>query len=61
MVKHGTGQVFHVTDDESGRTLAAYLKEQIGGTSWAGQLLNAGFGIGASQFMAISAWMPRDV
>ena len=35
MVKHGTGQVFHVTDDESGCTLAAYLREQVGGTSWA--------------------------
>ena len=35
MIKHGTGQVFHVTDDESGCTLAAYIKKKIKGTSWA--------------------------
>ena len=35
MAKHGNGKVFHVTDDESGCTLAAYLRQQISGTSWA--------------------------
>ena len=35
MAKHGTGQVFHVTEDESGCTLAAYLRTKIKGTSWA--------------------------
>lgn len=35
MAKRGTGQVFHVAEEAAGLTLAAYLRQQIAGTSWA--------------------------